>query len=317
MTSKYIHLFLMFFFIGCKADKKEIFYINSYHSGYAPSDEVMKQLIKHLPKDSFNLQIAFLDAKRKGTVEAISYKSDSIYNLIEKIKPDLIIASDDNAVKQIIEPYYNPSTIPVVFCGVNWSAKEYNLSPKNITGMLEILPLKAALAFIKRSLPEARRLAILSENTLSEQKNKEILDSLFKNNGFEPVYFLVNNFEEWKYQFVKAQTETDIMYMPTNGAIKNWENDEASLFVKSNIKKPIFTCDDFMMKWCVFGFTKVAGEQGIWAALTAKEILNGTPVSKIPIAANKLSKIYFNNNLAKIISFEPPANHNKNINYVK
>ncbi|HBH82903.1 MAG: hypothetical protein A2X05_06530 [Bacteroidetes bacterium GWE2_41_25] len=50
------------------------------------------------------------------------------------------------------------------------------------------------------------------------------------------------------------------------GSIKNWEKAEAVEIVSQNINVPIITCDDFMMPYCVFGMTKVAFEQGEWAA---------------------------------------------------
>ena len=72
----------------------------------------------------------------------------------------------------------------------------------------------------------------------------------------KPEYFLADNFEDWKKMFVMANDEADIIYLPTNGAIKDWNESMAIKFVKENIRKPVFTCDDFMMDYCVFGFTK-------------------------------------------------------------
>ena len=231
---------------------------------------------------------------------------------IQKFKPDLIIASDDDAVKYLVVLHFKGKEIPVVFCGVNWSAEQYGLPAANVTGMLEVLPLKENLQQIKLFNPEARKMLILSENSTSEQNNKILLDTLFRSAGFEPEYELMNEFEDWKIEFIAANQNFDLIYLPTNGAIKNWNKDEAIETVSQNIKIPVITCDDFMMPYCVFGMTKVAAEQGEWAAKTALEILNGKSIREIPITQNKKSKTYFNRELAKRIGFTKSNNLVKN-----
>ena len=39
----------------------------------------------------------------------------------------------------------------VVFCGVNWSAQQYGLPTSNVTGIIEVLPMKENLQQIKIS----------------------------------------------------------------------------------------------------------------------------------------------------------------------
>ncbi len=67
--------------------------------------------------------------------------------------------------------------------------------------------------------------------------------------------------------------DPDIVYIPTNGAVKGWNKEEAVDFVYRNISLPLVTREDFMMPYVVVGVTKIAKEQGIWAATTAQKIL--------------------------------------------
>jgi ABC-type uncharacterized transport system substrate-binding protein len=253
--------------------------------------------------ESIQLESFFLDSKRNPSPETIKQNVEFALEQIEHFNPDLIIASDDDAVKYLVVPHFKGREIPVVFCGVNWSAKQYGLPAQNVTGMLEVLPLRENLAQIKKFNPEAVKMLILSENSTSEQNNKVLLDTLFRSAGFEPEYHLVNEFSEWKTAFIAANRNFDLIYLPTNGSIKNWDKAEAIEIVSQNITVPVITCDDFMMPYCVFGMTKVASEQGQWAAKTALEVLNGKSIVEIPLSRNIKSKVFRNQKLAAKIGF--------------
>ena len=290
--------------LACKQPPKRVFYVNSYHQGYPPSDEVFAAIRQVFDSvQGIQLESFFLDSKRNPSSESISEKVALALEQIQKFKPDLVIVSDDDAVKYLVVPFLKNKEIPVVFCGVNWSADQYGLPASNVTGMLEVLPLKENLQQIKLFNPEARKMLILSENSTSEQNNRVLLDTLFRSSGFEPEYTLVNEFAEWKTAFIAANQNFDLIYLPTNGSIKNWDKAEAVETVSQNIKVPIITCDDFMMPYCVFGMTKVASEQGEWAAKTALEVLEGKSIGEIPLTRNKQTKVFLNQELAKKIGF--------------
>ncbi len=291
-------------FQGCTNRTSNILYINSYHQGYPSGDSILAGIKYVLNDKKPELQTVYMDTKRQQGKEHIREKVDQILALVNQTNPDIIIASDDNAVKYIIKPHFNKSSIPVVFCGVNWSAKQYELSPENITGMLETLPLPQLLQIVKKYYPDKNRLFVLTENSTSAKNNREILDTLFQNEGFVTEYALVDSFEHWKTGFINANENHDILYVPTNGAIKNWDNEIAKAFVKSNIQIPVITCDDFMMDYAALGLTKVAKEQGIWSAGTALKILAGEKVSNIPITKNQQYNSWINKPLADSIDLE-------------
>lgn len=301
-----IFTFITISLFGCEnTDKAKIFYINSYHKGYGSSDDVMDGIEEGL-KDEADLKIAFLDSKRHSDPDFIKKRVKEILNQIQKFEPGVIIASDDNAVKYIIEPHFKNGPIPVVFCGVNWSADQYQLPREHVTGMLEVLPFVETVNVMKQSFPEINTLTVLSENSESERKNKIVMQPLFDELGLEVRFSLVSDFESWKTEFVKANETADLLYIPTNGAIKDWDEEQAISFVKENIKIPVITCDDFMMPYAVFGLTKVAKEQGEWAAKSAMRIISGESPSEIPISKNEQSQAWLNKNLIDRIGFQVP-----------
>jgi ABC-type uncharacterized transport system substrate-binding protein len=302
----YIFLFLagiMFFSCNTSNSCKKVYYINSYHPGYGSSDDVMQGIIQTLSNKNVELKIFFMDTKQKSSEEELQQATKDAVAGIKEFNPDLLLVSDDNAMKYIIQPYFNNKEIPVVFCGVNWSAEQYGLGT-NVTGMLEVIPLRECISEVLKSYPETKNFVILSENSLSEKNNTALLDTMYRNLGLTPTYMLADNFEEWLLFFKTANETADLIYMPTNGAVKNWNNVEAKTRIDEILKIPVITCDDFMMPFVVFGLTKIAKEQGEWAAETALEILGGTKPSEIPYAKNRQFKAWLNAKLAKRIDFK-------------
>jgi ABC-type uncharacterized transport system substrate-binding protein len=290
---------------GCIARRAKVFYINSYHKGYSSSDDVMAGIEERLATESVNLEIFFMDSKRRNDAGKIADAAKQALQRIEQWQPDVIIASDDNAVKYIVAPNFKDGPIPCVFCGVNWSCEQYGLPTTNVTGMLEVLPMEASIRTLKQHYPDVKKLTVLSENTTSERNNTKLLDPVYKAAGLEPSYELVDDFAAWKTAFLYANETADLIYLPTNGAIRNFDEVEAKAFVVKNISKPVFTCDDFMMPYAVFGLTKVAKEQGQWAAETSLRILVGEQPADISVTKNSQTIAYVNMTLADRIGFEP------------
>ena len=297
MNFRFIYYMLIGAFLFGSCDNRgneKVLYINSYHSGYPPSDAVQDEIISILTANNIDLEIFYLDSKRNENNEFIRKKTDSIVFLVKGFKPDVIIASDDNAIKYVIEPWYTDGSVPVVFCGVNWSADQYDLPKEYITGMLETLALRECIELAMEKTKSLSKIAILSENSLSERNNTSLLDTLYRNMGLEPLYMLVDDFDQWKQSFVEAGNITDIIYLPTNGAIKDWDDEEARSFVSENIQTPVFSCDDFMMEFCSFGLTKVPAEQGEWAAHTALKIIKGKSPGDIAVTKNSKWQSWIN-----------------------
>jgi ABC-type uncharacterized transport system substrate-binding protein len=239
-------------------------------------------------------------------------KTNEILKFIETSAPDLIIVSDDNAIKYIVEPHLKSGSIPVIFCGVNWTAAPYGLPTENITGMLEILPVKEGIDLAIKFFPGIKNITIISENSLSELKNIQHITGILERSGYNVAYHLADTFEEWQLFFRQANSNRDLIYLPTNGAIRNWDDKEAISFIKENIKRPVVTCDDFMMPFSVFGVTKIQKEQGIWAGKTALKVLSGTSVSNIPLSRNSEIEIRYNPVLGEIIGVDPDSSDTQN-----
>jgi len=303
-----ILLLLIFGFQSCTKsayEKKKIVYINSYHRAFPPSDLITNAVIDELPVDSFELFTFFMDSKRFPSDVFIKKRAEELHDSIKGINPDVLIVSDDNALKYLVVPYFKDDPLPIVFCGVNWTVDQYDISSCNITGVLEILPVAELIHTLKPYYPEMKKLLVLNENTTTSRKTQALLDTLLGNLGLDVKQELVDDFESWKTVFTEANETFDIIYLQTRGAISGWDHDAAITHINQQIKIPLVTCEEFMMPYAVFGLTQLSQEQGMLAAQAAKSVLKGANPEDIPIRKNSQTTIWINSVLAEKINFNP------------
>lgn len=304
--TKVFWILLLTIVLYCEKPVKRIFYINSYHEGYAPSDTILLAIQQKIAaRADVVLKIFFLDAYHHPQEKFLLNKAKEAVEAIKAFDPHLIIASDDPAVKYVISPYFTKGPVPVVFCGVNWTCKQYGLPTGWVTGILEVLPIEPLMLTIQPYYPDIREVFILSGNTPSERKNARMVESIFREMGYIPETEAVNDFTLWKQFFEAANGSADAIFLLSNEGVGGWNDTEAYEFVFRNIQKPVLTCEESMMRYAMFGVTKVEREQGEWAIHTGLEILGGKSPVDIPVVPGKAVKYFLNPVLADKIEFKP------------
>ncbi len=117
---------------------KKILYVDSYNEGWPWNDRIAAGIRKVLEGTGATLRIFYMDTKRNPSEAFKKAAGARAKNFIDTYRPDVLIASDDNAVKYVVAPYYLNADLPIVFCGVNWDASIYGLPCRNVTGMVEV-----------------------------------------------------------------------------------------------------------------------------------------------------------------------------------
>ena len=292
-------------FCGTTVFAAKCLYVSSYHKGYAWSDGVEKGLLPEL-EGKCDFKQFDMDTKRNNTDEFKKEAALKAKEIIESFKPDVVIVSDDNAVKYLVMPYYKDKSLPFVFCGVNWTVDKYALPYKNVTGMIEVSPIEAQINVAKAVLPDLKKVFYLDSNNTTGQKTVKYYQELFEGKGYAFTSKLVKTFEEWKNAFLEAQ-QYDVIILRNNSGIENWNDEEASKFALDNSKKLSMTESDWMMPYSILGMTKVAEEQGMWAGKTAVNILKGADPGKIKMMKNRQSNIFVNSSLQQKTQIDLPA----------
>jgi len=297
------------------AAKKKLLLVNSYHKGYDWSDGVEKGLLKSLAI-SANADGSFDDSNSEVSIRV--FRMDTKINhsetfkkqaaltakaIIDEWHPDIVVTSDDNAVKYLLVPYYRDASIPFVYCGVNWDDSVYGLPFTNTTGMIEVAPGKETIALL-RPYAKGERVGYLGSNTLSEHRNidhfTKQLNITFADGS------LVDTYSQWQEEFLRLQNTVDMLLWFNPIGIKGWDEKSARQFLLANTKIPTGGTSDNHIHLALLGRVKIAEEQGWWAGNTALKILDDIKPSDIPPTHNKESIIYLNMQLAKQMGIKFP-----------
>lgn len=293
--------------------KKRILYVNAYHLGYPWSDGISEAIQQVLKNTGVELNIVYMDTKRRTTDESKHVAALRIKATIESFKPDVVITSDDDPARYLIVPYFKDEALPFVFCGVNWDATVYGFPYKNVTGILEVSRLDEIIRHLS-TFAKGKRVGFISGEGFSERKEQEGYEKHL-NFHFERAYF-VNDFDEWKQQLLTLQNEVDMLILENPKTISGWDDLEAQRFIEKNIKVPTGGAHAWLAPLVLLGIVKDPKEQGTWAASTALKILAGTSPKNIPISKNQHDVIYLNQKLARKLGITFPDGLIKNAAHI-
>jgi ABC-type uncharacterized transport system substrate-binding protein len=287
-----------------KAEPSRVLFIDSYHAGYEWSDGITAAIEQTLEDENIVLRIHRMDTKNNTSEEFKQRAGLLAKAVLEEFNPDLVIATDDNAQKYLIAPYFRNSDLPVVFAGVNWDASVYGFPASNVTGMIEVSAVPEMLGLIRRITP-GQRVGSINGNTETYRKEiknyTDVLDLQFDEDR------RVSTFDEWKAAFLEMQDSVDILYMYNNAGISDWDDAAANRFVLENARIPSGSVQPWMAPYVLVTFTKDPYEQGEYAARTALRILDGESPADIPLVTNQRGKVLLNSELARALGLSIPA----------
>ena len=274
---------------------KKILWAESYHEGYAWTDDMETGLHEVLDGTGVELKIIHMDTKRNSDDAFGEAAARNVKAEIEDFQPDVVIASEDNVQKLLIVPYLKGTELPIVFNGVNWDASAYGYPAENVTGMIEV-ELPDQLVELLKGYANGERLGYLTIDSSTERKSVDIINQRFFD-GKMQVYWATTQ-DEFKTAFQAAQQEVDILFIGNNAGSDKWDEEEMQQFVIKNTTIPTGAVRDWMAPYALLTLAKSGKEQGEWAAQAALSILDGTAISEIPVTENKKGEMIVNLDLA-------------------
>jgi len=286
------------------AAEPKCLFVSSYHQGYAWSDGVERGLRETLA-GKCRIRQFDMDTKRKKTEQDKEAAALEAKSLIDSWQPDVVIAADDNAAKYLIQPYYKDHDLPFVFCGINWTVKEYGFPYRNVTGMIEVAPVRAMIEEAKALVPGATRAIYIGANTSTERKNAARIRKVAVDHGLSFEQQLASSLSSWIDAYEAGQAY-DLIIIGSNAGINDWDNGKAVTAIQPISRRLSVTSHEWMMPVSMLGMTKVPEEQGEWAARVALQILDGAPADTIPVIANRKWDLYLNPLLIESAGLELP-----------
>lgn len=288
------------------AGQKRCMLVTSYHKGYEWEDGIVRGVEATL-KGKCKLKIFRMDTKSNNSERWGKRRALLARTAILKYRPDVVIAADDNVSRYLVVPYYRNASLPFVFCGINWTVREYGYPFSNATGMIEVAPLRTMLKRMKRVLPNAKRGVFLSSNTRTEHKDFERYRKVYEENGIKLDAIFVSSMASWKDAFLRAQN-SDFVIVANNAGIRDWNHDQAVRYVHTHSRRFSVTYYRWMLPYASFGLTKKPEEQGIWSAKVALAILGGTRPADIPIVVNRHWDMWINRKVLERLRIKLPMN---------
>lgn len=290
------------------ASAQKVLYIDSYHEGYEWSDGITRGVRSVLDGKDIELRVFRMDTKRNAGEGFKKEAARKAIDLIKSFKPDVVIASDDNASKYIIQPYYKDSRLPFIFCGVNNNASKYGFPYRNVTGMVEVAPV-AKLVYSLKHFNRVVSVGYLASDTMTERMDGESYKEEI--GDLEYLQRYVKNMDQWVTEYETLQDEVDILIVGNNAGVKDWSDSTAKRTIYNSTRIPTGCVLDWLVEYTFLGYTKVAEEQGQWAANAVLKIMDGTPPESIPIAKNRKGNLIINTKVAEALGVKVPRSYTK------
>jgi ABC-type uncharacterized transport system substrate-binding protein len=303
-----LKLLLVLLIIGFNSNayaRGRVFWLDSYDPSNEWTEGLGTALKSTLAERDVLLKIHYMDTKRNKSEEYIKKAAQKAVELIKEFKPDVVIASEDNASKYVVERFFKNSSIPFVFCGVNHSAERYGYPYKNATGIIELDPIPKLIFSLSR-FHFLDKVGYLAEDGTSARINGGVYRTQTR---FNCVEYYVHSLKEWQETYRRVQNEVDVLIIGNTSAIKDWDGDAAMKTILNESKIPTGCVLEFLTPYTFIGCIKLPSEQGRWAAETALKILDGVPVRSIPIAKPVDGKLIINFKIAKVLGIKVPKSY--------
>jgi PAS domain S-box-containing protein len=271
-----------------------VLYINSYHRGYAWSDDIEQGLRERFERADQNIEMSveYLDQRRFTDSSWYERQADYILAKYHGYRLDLVVVSDNSAFdftircRQRLFP-----TVPIVFCGYNDFRPNVLEGHTNITGVNEEIDVKRLVETALSIQPDTKTMVFLfSTKNISGRKNTEKVKS-----SVIPDYEGRFRIVVWENLLV-SQIRSRLSDLTPNSIVfllgdpreivdgRFISPFESIRRVAAVVPAPIYGLWDFQMNTGLLGGCIMSGrDQGIAAAEMALDILNGTKADSIPV----------------------------------
>jgi PAS domain S-box-containing protein len=188
-------LFLLLLLAGTSEAQEEqtnhILILNSYHKEFQWTDDqtsaIKEVLISSI--DNLELYIEYMDTKRIYTPEYLEHLLHIFHLKYDKVKFDAVVATDDNALRFIMEHHEEVfSGASVSFCGINGYRPGMFEGSDAFTGLIEVLDIKATVDLAMNLHDGIKTVYVITDNTptgIGQQKDVKEVSKQYTDLNFE------------------------------------------------------------------------------------------------------------------------------------
>lgn len=306
-------------------ERKRVLVLHSYHADYVWLKDVNKGLLSGFAEERFDpekniiIENFYMDTKRKTSEK---WQAEIAAKAIAKIRswnPDVVIATDDNAQKNVVSKMKD-SGVNFVFLGVNANPLAYNYidSVENpggtISGSIERARFEQTVRTLRRLVPGAKKIAIVSDNSTTGELVVGRVLNMARELDVEIVSSRkIGKFSEWKNYVQTVQDYADALLVVVYFTLKDEQGnpvsgDEVLNWTINNSNLP----DIGFWSWAIEGgllcSEAISGyQQGFYAATVASYVLQGQAPGDFPVDKPQRGEVCVNAARAKMLGIEIPA----------
>lgn len=276
--------------------------LHSYELDYSWVKYVNEGLMRTLKdRQDFSLYWQYMNTK-VNPEESYKIKAGVMATtMIDQIKPQVIIAVDDNAQKFVGKYYINRKGISIVFCGVNGNMSDYGYDQaNNVAGVHERVPVAAIHDSLRFLFDEARvkrglRIGYLGDQSLPVKLDWDVIAAFdwAPHRLIPPI--MVNTYASWQKALLELQDRADVILVSNYRQLKGGPNEPTLIppdvvidWSRKNSKSLILGLNGFIVE--DGGDIAIAAspiEQGQKAAEIALKILAGVDPKTIPVGSTE------------------------------
>jgi len=272
---------------GDRLSGRRVLLVHSYHPDYPWVDTITQGVQAVIQGRNIDLRIFYMDTKRHTDEPWKVRAGEQAQAEVESFRPDVVLASDDDAQEYFAKAYVG-SSLPIVFCGVDADPAKYGYPARNVTGVIERPHFQESLALAQRLRP-IQRIAVLSCHDSTsvvamgfmkqEQLDVEVVE-----------WLLVDDFDEWQTAVARLNDTVDALVIRSYQAVKvpggadNVSPKQVAAWTIQHTTIPTIAFHDFEIQdGLLVGVVKSGAEYGRKAMEFGLQILDGTPPATLPI----------------------------------
>jgi ABC-type uncharacterized transport system substrate-binding protein len=292
--------------VSATSEPYRILRLDSYHPEYAWTFDINRGLLEALADagwqegEDYVIDYFYMDTKRNTTPEYFETIAEEAIAYIENNAPDIVIGSDNNAVRLVMQPLLETG-IPMIFAGLNDEPETYGMATAdNVTGVLERVYIDETFSWIQNVFGEDARITALFDESVTSEVYADDLRQIAEEIGITNLTIhRTNEYETWQ-SLVSTEADTsDVYLVGTYHTIRENDEsineDEVMAWTVQNSEIPIVPFWEFSMPLGVLGGSVISGyTQGFETGIMAQQILTGTSPADIPIITPQRGKLIIN-----------------------
>lgn len=177
-----IHRFLPLFFvlifctflIVVNLEKPRILILHSYDLNYTWVKNINEGMNRVLKNKPYSIKWHYMDTKRHPYPDYMARAGRRAKQLVAEFNPDVLIAYDDDAQREVGKYFVNHPEINIVFAGVQGDLANYNYEDgKNVTGIMELPTLQGIKEGFLQLIASQQQINSSSQNEVDINQENE------------------------------------------------------------------------------------------------------------------------------------------------